>query len=148
MPFPRSSGTSRVSRDATRLQAHNRSPGALDASHDRPTQRPGLAGKVRRAWAAVRPLASKVWCCPSPSSVCWKRTCAMRVWGLVQARCEQEGRPSMAYRLEGSLLEICNCHVLCPCWIREDPDYGACDSAFANRFDTGTSAIGAVRAQR
>jgi hypothetical protein len=54
----------------------------------------------------------------------------------------------MAYRLEGSLLEICNCHVLCPCWIREDPDYGACDSAFANRFDTGTSAIGAVRAQR
>ena len=28
----------------------------------------------------------------------------------------------MAYKLEGSLLEVCNCEVLCPCWIGVDPD--------------------------
>ena len=28
----------------------------------------------------------------------------------------------MAYHLEGSLLEVCDCRVLCPCWIGEDPD--------------------------
>jgi len=26
----------------------------------------------------------------------------------------------MAYHLEGRLLEVCNCKVLCPCWIGED----------------------------
>ena len=30
----------------------------------------------------------------------------------------------MAYKLEGSLLEVCNCEVLCPCWIGVDPDNG------------------------
>jgi hypothetical protein len=44
----------------------------------------------------------------------------------------------MAYRLQGSLLEVCDCNVLCPCWIGEDPDNGTCDSALAYRFDTGT----------
>ena len=35
----------------------------------------------------------------------------------------------MAYRLEGELLEVCTCKVLCPCWIGEDPDGdGTCDS--------------------
>ena len=29
----------------------------------------------------------------------------------------------MAYHLEGRLLEVCNCRVLCPCWIGEDPDF-------------------------
>jgi len=28
----------------------------------------------------------------------------------------------MAYNLKGRLLEVCNCRVLCPCWIGEDPD--------------------------
>ena len=28
----------------------------------------------------------------------------------------------MGYRLEGDLLEVCDCKVLCPCWIGEDPD--------------------------
>ena len=32
----------------------------------------------------------------------------------------------MAYHLEGRLLEVCNCRVLCPCWIGEDPDNGTC----------------------
>ena len=44
----------------------------------------------------------------------------------------------MAYHLEGRLLEVCNCRVLCPCWIGEDPDYGTCDTIVAWRFDKGT----------
>jgi hypothetical protein len=51
---------------------------------------------------------------------------------------KQERSNTMAYRLEGSLLEVCDCKVLCPCWIGEDPDNGTCDSALAYRFDTGT----------
>lgn len=43
----------------------------------------------------------------------------------------------MAYRLEGDLLEVCNCDVLCPCWIGEDPDRGHCDSALAYRINSG-----------
>ena len=43
----------------------------------------------------------------------------------------------MAYRLEGSILEVCNCDVLCPCWIGEDPDQGTCDSVLAYHFDRG-----------
>ncbi|MDA2919639.1 DUF1326 domain-containing protein [Desulfobacterota bacterium AH_259_B03_O07] len=30
----------------------------------------------------------------------------------------------MGYKLEGRLLEVCNCKVLCPCWIGEDQDNG------------------------
>jgi hypothetical protein len=44
----------------------------------------------------------------------------------------------MAYHLEGRLLEVCDCRVLCPCWIGEDPDNGTCDSALAYHFDSGT----------
>jgi hypothetical protein len=43
----------------------------------------------------------------------------------------------MAYHLEGRLLEVCNCRVLCPCWIGEDPDYGTCDTIVAWHFDKG-----------
>jgi hypothetical protein len=43
----------------------------------------------------------------------------------------------MAYNLEGRLLEVCNCRVLCPCWIGEDPDYGTCDTIVAWHFDKG-----------
>jgi hypothetical protein len=43
----------------------------------------------------------------------------------------------MAYRLQGSILEVCNCHVLCPCWIGEDPDNGTCDAVVAYHIDTG-----------
>ena len=32
----------------------------------------------------------------------------------------------MAYAVEGSLLEVCDCNVMCPCWVGEDPDYGIC----------------------
>lgn len=44
----------------------------------------------------------------------------------------------MGYHLEGRLLEVCNCRVLCPCWIGEDPDYGTCDTIIAWHFDKGS----------
>ncbi|ARP96553.1 DUF1326 domain-containing protein [Bordetella genomosp. 13] len=44
----------------------------------------------------------------------------------------------MSYHLEGRLLEVCNCNVLCPCWIGEDPDNGTCDTIVAWRIDKGT----------
>ncbi len=44
----------------------------------------------------------------------------------------------MAYQLEGRLLEVCTCNILCPCWVGEDPDGGTCDGLFAWHFDKGT----------
>ncbi|KRT64728.1 MAG: hypothetical protein XU11_C0053G0008 [Candidatus Dadabacteria bacterium CSP1-2] len=44
----------------------------------------------------------------------------------------------MAYELEGRLLEVCNCNILCPCWVGEDPDNGTCDTVIAWHFDKGT----------
>lgn len=44
----------------------------------------------------------------------------------------------MAYEIEGRLLEVCTCNVLCPCWIGEDPDGGTCDSALAWHIDGGS----------
>jgi len=32
---------------------------------------------------------------------------------------------------------VCNCRVLCPCWIGEDPDNGTCDTVVAWHFDKG-----------
>jgi hypothetical protein len=49
----------------------------------------------------------------------------------------QEGTKPMGYVLEGDLLEVCNCNVLCPCWIGEDPDNGTCQSALAYRIGRG-----------
>ncbi len=50
----------------------------------------------------------------------------------------QEGTPTMVYQIEGRLLEVCTCGVLCPCWVGEDPDGGTCDSALAWGVDKGT----------
>ena len=44
----------------------------------------------------------------------------------------------MGYSLEGQLLEVCDCNVLCPCWIGEDPDNGTCQSALAYHIEKGT----------
>jgi hypothetical protein len=44
----------------------------------------------------------------------------------------------MGYKLEGRLLEVCDCNVPCPCWIGEDPDNGTCKTALAWHFDKGT----------
>jgi hypothetical protein len=43
----------------------------------------------------------------------------------------------MTYKLEGSILEVCDCKVLCPCWIGEAPDNGTCQSAVAYHVDRG-----------
>lgn len=43
----------------------------------------------------------------------------------------------MAYQLEGRLLEVCTCNVLCPCWVGEDPDGGICIGANTYRIDKG-----------
>ena len=44
----------------------------------------------------------------------------------------------MAYEIEGRLLEVCTCNVLCPCWVGEDPDYKTCDTTIAWGIDKGT----------
>ena len=44
----------------------------------------------------------------------------------------------MAYQLEGRLLEVCTCKILCPCWVGEDPDGGTCDGVLSWHFDKGT----------
>ena len=43
----------------------------------------------------------------------------------------------MTSAIEGRLLEVCSCNVLCPCWVGEDPDGGTCDSALAWHIDGG-----------
>jgi hypothetical protein len=43
----------------------------------------------------------------------------------------------MSYQLEGSLLEVCNCNILCPCWVGEDPDNGTCDSVNTYHINSG-----------
>jgi hypothetical protein len=43
----------------------------------------------------------------------------------------------VVYSLQGTLLEACSCGVLCPCWIGQDPDTGACDAINAYHFDKG-----------
>jgi hypothetical protein len=43
----------------------------------------------------------------------------------------------MAYEIEGRLLEVCTCNVLCPCWVGEDPDYKTCDTTIAWGIEQG-----------
>jgi hypothetical protein len=44
----------------------------------------------------------------------------------------------MAYEIEGRLLEVCTCEVICPCWVGRDPDGGTCESSLAWGIDKGT----------
>jgi hypothetical protein len=44
----------------------------------------------------------------------------------------------MAYEVEGDLLEVCDCGVLCPCWVGEDADNGTCDAIVAYHVRKGT----------
>ena len=48
------------------------------------------------------------------------------------------GGLEMAYNLEGKLLEVCDCSVLCPCWIGEDADNATCDAVVAYQINQGT----------
>lgn len=43
----------------------------------------------------------------------------------------------MAYKLEGNLLEVCTCNILCPCWVGEDPDFGTCEGTLAWKITKG-----------
>jgi len=43
----------------------------------------------------------------------------------------------MAYELTGSLLEVCDCEILCPCWVGEDPDNDSCEAIVAWHIDAG-----------
>jgi hypothetical protein len=44
----------------------------------------------------------------------------------------------MGYEIEGRLLEVCTCNVLCPCWVGEDPDFKTCDTVVAWGIETGS----------
>jgi hypothetical protein len=41
------------------------------------------------------------------------------------------------YDIYGQLLEVCDCKVLCPCWIGEDPDGGDCEGVVAWKIERG-----------
>lgn len=43
----------------------------------------------------------------------------------------------MGYKLEGKLLEVCDCNILCPCWVGEDPDGETCNTIIAWHIDNG-----------
>jgi hypothetical protein len=43
----------------------------------------------------------------------------------------------MAYAFEGHMIEVCSCHVICPCWAGQDPDGGTCDGVLAYHIDRG-----------
>jgi hypothetical protein len=55
---------------------------------------------------------------------------------MTQTR-EAVRRSGAVYELEGTLLEVCSCNVLCPCWVGEDPDGGECWSVIAYHIDRG-----------
>jgi hypothetical protein len=44
----------------------------------------------------------------------------------------------MAYQLEGALLEVCTCNILCPCWVNEAPDGGTCDGVLSWHVEKGS----------
>lgn len=44
----------------------------------------------------------------------------------------------MGYRLEGKVLEVCTCNVICPCWVGGDPDGGECKGILAYCVENGT----------
>lgn len=44
----------------------------------------------------------------------------------------------MGYKVEGRILEVCTCEILCPCWVGENPDGETCDSVVAYHVDKGT----------
>src|ERR1700730_7321942 len=75
---------------------------------------------------------------PAPNRACPENRLGNRRLIGLKAPAEKVQGSAMAYHLEGRLLEVCDCRVLCPCWIGEDPDNGTCDSVLAYHFDRGT----------
>lgn len=44
----------------------------------------------------------------------------------------------MSYSLSGTFTEACDCTVICPCWVDDDPVGGHCTGLIAWQIDTGT----------
>jgi hypothetical protein len=55
---------------------------------------------------------------------------------MTQATQQQTSRHTV-YALAGTLLEVCSCGVLCPCFIGEDPDGGECLGVIAYHLERG-----------
>ena len=53
------------------------------------------------------------------------------------ATAPDEKAAGVIYDLQGTLLEVCSCGVLCPCWVGQDPDGGECEAIVAYHFDKG-----------
>lgn len=43
----------------------------------------------------------------------------------------------MSYHLEGTFLEVCDCNVICPCWVNETPDDDECQGLIAWNIASG-----------
>ena len=44
----------------------------------------------------------------------------------------------MSYTLRGTFIEACDCSVICPCWVDDDPVGGHCTGLIAWHIDGGT----------
>lgn len=43
---------------------------------------------------------------------------------------------TLRYSLAGTFIESCNCQVVCPCWVNDEPDEDFCAGLFAWTFDS------------
>lgn len=48
----------------------------------------------------------------------------------------------LAYSLHGDFIEACDCYVVCPCWVDDDPDEGHCTGLIAWTLGEGSSIDG------
>jgi hypothetical protein len=48
----------------------------------------------------------------------------------------------MGYLLNGTFVEACDCRLMCPCWIDDEPDDGHCTGLFAWSVGDGSSIDG------
>jgi hypothetical protein len=64
---------------------------------------------------------------------------SVRRWSPRLSTYRQTEESTMAYHLEGRLLEVCTCKAFCPCWVGEDPDNGTCDGLLAWHIEKGTT---------
>ncbi len=46
---------------------------------------------------------------------------------------------NLSYRLSGTFVEACNCAVICPCWLEDDPTEDFCAGLFAWTFAPGST---------
>lgn len=46
---------------------------------------------------------------------------------------------NLSYRLTGTFVEACNCAIICPCWLEDEPTEGFCAGLFAWTFAPGST---------